>query len=143
MDFLIRTQTKAALVGLVRSYADGLTDDEAFEAAIGMDMEAFSDAWLADLGTSIPERLGPQPAPTGPVPPGWSGDGAPSVGPSAAPTEPGAIASATPSATAPEPGTPDPSAGDQGVLVGVLLAIAAIIFGVGLVAAYRRRDTDK
>lgn len=143
VDFLIRTHTKAALVGLVRSYANGLTDDEAFEAAIGMDMEAFSDAWLADLGTSIPEQLGPQPAPTGPFPPGWSGNGAPSVGPSAAPTEPGAIASATPSATGGEPGTPDSSSGDQSVVVGVLLAIVAIVFGFGLVAAYRRRDADR
>ena len=142
VDFLIRTHTKEALVGLVRSYADGLTDDEAFEAAIGMDMAAFSDAWLADIGTPVPQRLGPQPAPPGPVPPGWSGDGGPIVGPSAGPTDPGAVASATPSATSPGTGSPGAGSGDQAPALGVLLAIGAIVFGIGLVAAYRRRDLD-
>ena len=35
VDFLIRTHGEDALVSLVRSYAEGRTDDEAFEAAIG------------------------------------------------------------------------------------------------------------
>jgi hypothetical protein len=50
IDFLIRTHGEDTMVSLVRSYAEGRTDDEAFEAAIGMDVAAFNDAWLADLG---------------------------------------------------------------------------------------------
>ena len=43
-------------MALIGSYADGLTDDEAFEAAIGMDVAAFDDAWLADLGAVVPDQ---------------------------------------------------------------------------------------
>ena len=48
-----------------------MTDDEAFEGAIGMDVAAFNDAWLADLGAKEPMKYGPQPAPAGPRPAGW------------------------------------------------------------------------
>ena len=44
-------------MSLVRSYADGRTDDEAFKAAIGMDVAAFNDAWLADLGAKEPVEV--------------------------------------------------------------------------------------
>ena len=71
VDFFVRTHDQDALVGLIGSYADGLTDDEAFEAAIGMDTAAFNDAWLADLGAVVPERHGPQPAPPGSRPSAW------------------------------------------------------------------------
>ncbi len=67
IDFLIRTHDQDALIGLIRSYADGRTDDQAFEAAIGMDVAAFNVAWLADLGADAPIRYGPQPAPAAPV----------------------------------------------------------------------------
>jgi hypothetical protein len=71
VDFLIRNHGEDTMVSLVRSYADGRTDDEAFEAAIGMDVAAFNDAWLADLGAKDPVRYGPQPPPAGPIPDGW------------------------------------------------------------------------
>ena len=83
VDFFIRTHGQEALVALVGSYAEGRTDDEAFSAAIGMDVTAFDAAWMADLGAVAPTRHGPQPAPPGPQPPGWgagpesSGGGAP------------------------------------------------------------------
>jgi nitrate reductase NapE component len=66
------------MVSLVRSYAEGRTDDEAFLAATGMDVGAFNDAWLADLGAAAPTRYGPQPAPAGPLPEGWNGATSPS-----------------------------------------------------------------
>jgi hypothetical protein len=72
VDFLVRTHGRDALIQLIRSYADGRTDDEAFTAAIGMDVGAFNDAWMADLGAVAPKRHGPQPAPTG-RPPSASG----------------------------------------------------------------------
>ena len=77
VDYLIRTHGQDALVSLIRSYADGRTDDEAFTAAIGVDVAGFNDAWLADLGAVKPTRHGPQPAPTGPLP---AGGGPPTIG---------------------------------------------------------------
>ena len=50
VDYLVRTHGQDALVELIGSYADGVTDDEAFKAAIGQDVAAFDAAWLADLG---------------------------------------------------------------------------------------------
>jgi hypothetical protein len=71
VEYLVRTHGEDTMVSLVRSYANGRTDDEAFEAAIGMDVAAFNDAWLEDLDATAPTRHGPQPAPTGPLPEGW------------------------------------------------------------------------
>ncbi len=50
------------------AYADGLTDDEAFQRALGEDLAAFQAGWLADLGAAEPQRYGPEPAPAGPLP---------------------------------------------------------------------------
>ncbi len=79
VDFLIRTHGEDTMVSLVRSYAEGRTDDEAFEEAIGMDVAAFNDAWLADLGAKEPVKHGPQPPPAGPIPDGWD-DASPAPG---------------------------------------------------------------
>jgi hypothetical protein len=62
VDYLIRTYTKDALVQLIRSYADGRTDDEAFKAALGVDISTFGDAWLADVKAKAPIQYGPKPA---------------------------------------------------------------------------------
>jgi hypothetical protein len=72
VSYLVDTFGQDALVALIRSYADGVTDDQAFSSAIGKDLRAFDDAWLAWLGTEAPKPLGPQPAPAGPIPPDWS-----------------------------------------------------------------------
>jgi hypothetical protein len=77
IDFLVRTYGEEALVRLITSYADGVTDDEAFQAALGMRMAAFDDAWMASIGASRPAPYGPQPAPPGPLPSGWSASPAP------------------------------------------------------------------
>jgi hypothetical protein len=89
VEFLVRTHGEDTMVSLVRSYADGRTDDEAFDAAIGMDVAAFNDAWLADLGAKPAEKHGPQPAPAGPVPDDWG----------ASSPDPGSRATAQPSAS--------------------------------------------
>ena len=71
IDYLIRTHGQDALVGLIRSYADGVSDDDAFAAALGVDVAGFEAGWLADLGIEEPPAYGPRPAPPGPLPPGW------------------------------------------------------------------------
>ena len=127
VDYFIRIHEQDALVALIGSYADGLTDNEAFEAAIGMDMAEFNAAWLADLGAVVPQRHGPQPAPPGPRPSAW---GAPGEVPGAT-TRPGAPAPTGGS----HPGQPDGPGGgllteDSTILLGI---VAVIVFGaVGL-----------
>lgn len=73
VDRIVRVNGRAALVQLIRSYADGVSDDEAFQAAIGRDVAGFEADWLEELGAKPPTRLGPRPAPVGPLPEGWSG----------------------------------------------------------------------
>jgi hypothetical protein len=59
-DYLVRTYSPTSLVSLIRSYADGRTDDEAFKAAIGVDVASFGDAWLRTSGRA-PTKYGPKP----------------------------------------------------------------------------------
>ena len=77
IDYLVRQHGQDALVAAVTSYADGLTDDEAFTRAGRGPRRRSSAGWLADLGAAVPTQHGPQPAPAGPLPSGWSRPGAP------------------------------------------------------------------
>jgi len=120
IDYLIRTHGRPALVKLVRSYADGVTDDEAFKAALGIDAAAFGTAWLNDIGAGAPKSYGPQPAPAGPLPPGWSADASPAL-PDAA-SSPGAP---------PRPSAP----AIDGAAVGTPLNAGTVAIGLAIVAA--------
>ena len=137
IDFLVRVYGQEKLVLLVQAYADGLTDDEAFTKVLGMDLGAFQDAWLADLGTGMPATYGPNPAPAGPLPPGWAGPGqtaAPSPGSSA-----GSAATTPTAAPSVAPGSGDQAADGSGtgpVLAAILAVVAVVV--VALVLARRR-----
>lgn len=128
IDYMVRTYGSDALVKLIRSYADGVSDDAAFTAALGVDTLAFEAGWLADLGFPAPQALGPQPAPVGPLPPGWNGT---PVG------TPGPGATAGPVATA-GPTSPGGSDGNAGVLVYVGLGILGFLIVAGLVVVASR-----
>lgn len=71
VDYLVATYGRDALVQLIRSYASGTTDDEAFEAALGVDVATFDAGWRVSVGADPALVHGPRPAPPGPVPPGW------------------------------------------------------------------------
>jgi hypothetical protein len=71
VDYLIDTYGQDALVTLIGTYRDGVTDDEAFQAATGADFRSFDDARLAAQGVERPEPYGPQPAPRAPQPSIW------------------------------------------------------------------------
>lgn len=73
LDFMIRTHGREALVALIRSYGRGVSDDEAFTEALGMDVAMFEEAWLADLGAAPPIRHGPRKPSPGPLPVAWGG----------------------------------------------------------------------
>lgn len=114
IDYLVRTHGREALVTLIRSYADGVSDDAAFTAALGVDTATFEAGWLADLGFAAPAPYGPRPAPPGPLPPGWV----------AAPLATPGPGTSGPIAT-PGPGGP----GDEDDLTGPILLV-----GIGVLA---------
>ncbi len=118
IDYLVRTHGQGALVGLIRSYADGVSDDAAFQAALGVNIAGFEAGWLEDLGVAAPAPFGPQPAPPGPLPPGW--DPAPLTTP-----RPGT--SARPLATG-GPSGPGGSSDIVGpVILGIIVAFVVIL----------------
>ncbi|MFL5778237.1 MAG: peptidase MA family metallohydrolase [Chloroflexota bacterium] len=131
VDYLIRRFGQAALVKLIRSYQGGLTDDEAFQEALGIDVAGFEAAWLADLRAKPPTAFGPQPAPAGPVPADW--------GPAPAADGQGGDATAAPES----PGAPRPVGGPSPDLVWTIpIALALIIVGIVFVARRRRPPTE-
>ncbi len=130
VDYIVSTRDRDALFGLIRSYATGVSDDEAFKAALGVDMAGFEAAWLESLGATAPVRHGPQPAPPGPVPDGWSGS---APNPSVAP--------GTGSGSSPAPNRPpsDSRPGSiNGLIIGVIAVVVVIVVGFALFA--RRRS---
>jgi hypothetical protein len=100
-----------------------------------MDVDGFDAAWRAELNAKEPTVYGPQPAPAGPVPPGWTdaeGSTAPSSPPGAPSGGPG---------TPPGPGSPGPGAAERpfvALLAGMaFVALAAI--ALIIVSGRRRR----
>lgn len=136
VDYLVRDKGTASLVKLIRSYADGVTDDEAFTAAVGTDVAGFAEAWLADVGAEPPTRHGPQPAPAGPLPPGWESDAtsAPPAGSPAPSASPGG-------SPGPGPGGPtdDGDSALRGGWVLLVAALAGLLVGGSLAYVRRRR----
>ena len=119
IDFMVREYGQDALVKLIRSYANGVSDDDAFRAALGVDTAGFEAAWLRDLGFDAPTPFGPKPAPPGPLPPGWAA----APGQSAGPGSSGGVV------------TPGPSGGDGDGLAGAILTGVVLGIGVLLVLA--------
>jgi len=139
VDYLVREKGTDALVGLINSYADGVTDDEAFTAAVGTDVAGFESAWLKSLGADAPTQYGPQPAPSGPLPPGW--DAAAGAVPSAAPSAGAATPAPVPTSSG-EPAAGGTSGDDGSPLrdgrVLLVAALAGLVVG-GVLAYVRRR----
>lgn len=126
IDYLIRTHGQEALVGLIRSYADGVSDDDAFRAALGVDVAGFEAGWLADLGADEPPAYGPLPAPPGPLPPGWVEGQAPTPAPG----------SSGPVATA-RTGPPPVEGEIAGPIVIGIVAVVVVLLVLGLVVVAR------
>jgi hypothetical protein len=135
--FLVDRYDRDALVALVRSYADGVSDDEAFASALGTDVAGFEAAWLESIGASAPIPFGPQPAPAGPVPSGWVGAAPiPGLAPGAS-ASPTAVAS--PTGASPNPaGSLDESVRTESLAV-LAMTILAILF-LARRAGRRRRE---
>jgi hypothetical protein len=142
VDFMIRTYGSDALVTLIRSYAGGRTDDEAFKDALGVDTTAFGAAWFADVHATPKQSFGPQPPPPGPVPSAWLAAiaGASAV-PGSSPVAAGASVGSVPASVVPG-AVGDQSAGGSGWL-GLLVALGVIVLVVAGLFALRRRQSSR
>jgi hypothetical protein len=137
VEYLVRRHGEDTMVSLVRSYAEGRTDDEAFLAATGMDVGAFNDAWLADLDAAAPTAYGPQQAPAGPLPEGWDGAASP---PPVAGSTPAPDVAATPR---PRPAIAETDAALVDVPPFVLPLLALAVFGVVGVLVWSRVRAER
>ena len=137
VDYFVRQSGEAALVSLIRSYSTGVTDDEAFSAAIGKDVAGFDAAWRASINAPMPAAYGPRPAPNGPLPADWTA-AVPVANGSPLPQSPGAAASPSSSASASGAGT---GTSGRGIPVLLLVAVIVAILGVALVAVAVRRPS--
>ncbi len=139
IDHLVGISNQDTLLTLITSYRDGLTDDEAFSRALGVDVAGFQAGWLAELGADVPKPYGPVPNPPGPVPPGWDAPvegqptAAPGSSPAAATTGPGA----TPGAASPGEGPDSAAGGDPALVLAAIVAVVLVVV-IGMVIARRR-----
>jgi hypothetical protein len=143
VDYIVRTYGEQTLWDLVRSYAQGLSDDDAFTTATGGDLATFNAAWMGSLGTEVPEPVGPQPAPPGPVPSDWSPDDQPSF-PPGSPGPDGTAASPTPRPVGTPPAS-QPTSVDAGgaVLLGLSVGLIAVLAMVGVVIVVQRSRNQR
>lgn len=129
VDFLVRTYDADAMVELIGAYAEGVTDDEAFEAALGTDLAGFEAAWFASLGAVLPSPRGPVAPPVGPVPSDWAGE-APVPSDVAEPTGSGGSPTSPPEAPGSDDG-PNAAVVVGGVVGGGLL-LAGLVWWLAL-----------
>jgi len=130
VDRMVRVNGRDALVKLIRSYHDGVSDDEAFQAALGRDVAGFQSDWLKELGASPPTRVGPRPAPVGPLPTGWE---APQPDPSFE-----IVGSAPPAPAAPAPGKRGNGEDAISFLVAPLATLGLVVLVVIAAVGFRR-----
>jgi hypothetical protein len=138
VEYLVRKYGTAPFKKLMTEYRSGASDDEAFVAAFGIDTAAVNKGWLAENGVTAPETFGPQLAPTGPIPPGWTTSGGAQGSPGA--TQPPAKATAAPSGAVSGGGSAGGS-GNTGMIVAAILALAGVgLLLVATVVFARDRD---
>jgi hypothetical protein len=125
IDYFIRTYGQPALEKLLQAYGTGASDDEAFQAATGADAAAFDRAWQNSTGVKALASYGPQPAPTGPLPPGWGPTGASGA----------AAVMATPTAMASPGGSSGGRGGSTDGSLIVIAIVAVVVLAVAVVAA--------
>jgi len=140
IDFMVRKYGPPAVVKVLKQYTSGSTDDEAFSAGLGVDVAAFNSAWLADNGVTSSQTFGPQTAPAGPVPPGWTTSGGSQVGPGATPPTAGSSAGTSGQGSGGQSGN---GSGEAGLLIAAVLALfGVVLLGVAGVTHARGRHAQ-
>jgi hypothetical protein len=141
VDYFMRTYGNADVIKLLKVFGTGASDDEAFEAAIGMGVDAFDKAWMKANGVTSLQSFGPRPAPIGPVPSGWASSGL--AGGTTAPTQASSAGSPAVTATpAPQGGSAQSEGGTPTALLLAVALVGAIVVGLGLVAVVMRRRSS-
>lgn len=137
VDFFMRKYGKTAMVKLIDAFGAGISDDEAFRIAIGTDLATFDKAWMASNGITAYPSYGPQPAPAGAVPPGWTtAGGSPATSPGAS-----AVASPGDSSTATASNGRFSRTAQALLVAGLLSGVALVLLLLALVV-YRREHRD-
>jgi hypothetical protein len=136
VDFLVRTYGRSALVALVRSFGGGLSDDEAFKGALGVNVDDFQKRWLADLNAIEPTVAGPASAPPGPLPPGWSGG-------TGAAVQPATDGSSSPEASSAPASGSGGAGGFQLPAIIAAIILAVVVLLVVLVVLRQRRAPER
>jgi len=140
VDYLIRKYGRAPFQKLVKSYRTGTSDDEAFMAAFGLDTAAINKGWLADNGITSSQTFGPQTAPGGPVPPGWTTSGGSQGGPGATQPTAGSTAGTSGQGSGGQSGK---GSGEAGLLVAAVLALGGVmLLGVAVMMHARGRNAQ-
>jgi len=140
VDYLIRKYGRAPFQKLVKSYNTGTSDDEAFMAAFGLDTAAINKGWLADNGITSSQTFGPQTAPGGPVPPGWTTSGGSQGGPGATQPTAGSTAGTSGQGSGGQSGK---GSGEAGLLVAAVLALGGVmLLGVAVMMHARGRNAQ-
>ena len=148
VDYFVRTYGHDDLVKLLKTFGTGASDDEAFTSAIGIDTAAFDKAWMKTNGVGALQSFGPQPAPTGPVPPGWTSSGTGGVSTaSQAPgvsQAPGAASTASASQNSSFGSLTQGRGGGSGTVLILIVIGSAVAIGVMLLAVrFSRRSTTR
>ena len=138
IDYLVREHGQDAMVALVVAYKDGLTDDEAFTTALGVDVATFQAGWLDGprRAAAGAVRAAAQPAGTAAV--GLERRGAQRRARPDRPDVP-TRRHGRPRRREPEP-DPGAAGASTPLLVGGLVLVVAVVIG-GLVVAKRRSGT--
>jgi len=140
VDYLIRKYGRAPFQKLVKSYRTGTSDDEAFMAAFGLDTAAINKGWLADNGITSSQTFGPQTAPGGPVPPGWTTSGGSQGGPGATQPTAGSTAGTSGQGSGGQSGK---GSGEAGLVVAAVLALGGVmLLGVAVMMHARGRNAQ-
>ena len=62
VDYFVKTYGEPKLWELIRSYSEGLSDDDAFSRATGLDLPGFNAAWMKSIGAGVPADSAPNQA---------------------------------------------------------------------------------
>lgn len=131
VDEVIDTYGTDAIARLAEAYRDGATDDDAFEAATGVPLEALVERWFAELGQEVPQPIEPEPL--------LPAEDAPPENETQPPDAPGTDGAEPEPTPGPERPADDGAAGLPIALVAAVVLVLAGIAAVGVIFLRRAR----
>jgi hypothetical protein len=123
-DFLVRKYGRPSVAKLLQAFGKGATDDEAFTAALGVDVATFDKAFMTD-NNATSTKYGPKPEATSPA--GTFGSSGPT---------------ASPPTTGPARKAPARSDNSAAYLLAAIMAVAGVVLlglALAMVVSSRRQ----